>query len=185
MAVKKLGIVVYGACKKRDGFWEAWLDKAKELVRMIGYAPTHAGIMGTSLSANIRTLRRSEGKMRQVIADGEPVQSLSVYAMPVDFRTESDHLCWLHLADNNWYLNKQFEKYAYCEMNLDECSREIVETVKNVLMEFIEIEQCEIFTMEKSQTPYNYVFKGMGEDISRYPTLEILWRTDKHSLACR
>lgn len=152
---------------------------------MIGYAPTHAGIMGTSLSENLRTLRRSEGKMRQVIADGEPVQSLSVYAMPVDFRTESDHLCWLHLADNNWYLNKQFEKYAYCEMNLDECSREIVETVKNTLFEFIEMEQCEIFTMEKSQTPYNYVFKGMGEDISRYPTLEILWRTDKHSLACR
>ena len=46
-----------------------------------------------------------------------------------------------------------------------------------MLLGFIEMEECEIFTMDKSKVPYNYVFKGMGEDIRKYPTLNILQKT--------
>lgn len=46
-----------------------------------------------------------------------------------------------------------------------------------MLLGFIEIEECEIFTMDKPQVPFNYVFKGMGEDIRKYPTLNILQKT--------
>ncbi|CUX32931.1 hypothetical protein [Clostridium sp. C105KSO13] len=176
MSIKKIGIVIYGVCKNRSGFWEAWTDKAKELICMIGYPPTHAGISGTSLSENLRTLQRSERKMRTVIANGEPVCSLSIYSLPKNYHTALDSNCWLCINDQTW---NRYSKFAYCEMNLEESSEELIERIKSALLDFIEMEQCEIFTMDKSQVPFNYVIKGQGNDVSKYPTLDILLRTDR------
>lgn len=64
-------------------------------------------------------------------------------------------------------------------MNFEESGKELIEKIKSALLYFIEMEQCEIFTMDKSKAPFNYVFKGMGEDISKYPTLDILLQTDR------
>ena len=178
MDIKKLGIVTYGIFIYRNGFWEEWLDKAKELIYTIGHTPTHTGITGTSFSSNLRTLKRSEGKTRAVIANGEPVNSLSVYSLPKNYHTCLDDNCWLCLKSANALEQyKKYENYAYCEHNYDECSEDLVQQIKNMLLGFIEMEECEIFTMDKSKVPYNYVFKGMGEDIRKYPTLNILQKT--------
>ena len=179
MATRKLGIVIYGVCNDRDGFWEDWLDRAKELIFMIGYTPTHTGMTGTSFPEKLRTLQRSERKMRTVIANKEPVRALSVSSLPKNYHTELDSYCYLDLRVKTWGYYEKYSNYAYCEMNFDECNRELVEKIKSMLLEFIEMEQCEIFAMDKEQVPYNYVFKGMGDDISKYRTLEILSRTDK------
>lgn len=173
MSVKKIGIVIYGTCKHKDHFWEAWLDSAKELIRTIGYVPTHAGITGTSYPAKLRTLARSEQKMRNVIAGGEPVSSLSVYSLPKNFHTANDNHCWLTISNSRY----SHPANAYCEMNFDECGKELIETIKNTLLIFMEMEQCEIFTMDKDRVPFNYVFKGMGNEIDKYPTLELLYRS--------
>lgn len=181
MSVKKLGIVVYGKCKNRDGFWEEWLDQAKELINMMGYIPTHAGIGGTSLPEKLRTLRRSERKMRAVMANGEPVDALSIYSLPENYRNFLDNHCFLDLADftkKTWSRNKKYSSYAYCEMKFDESSKELVEKVKSVLLDFVEMEECEIFTMDKGQVLLNYLLnKGSGEVSRACPTLEILSQT--------
>lgn len=179
MAVKELGIVIYGVCNHRDGFWEEWLDRAKELIGMIGYPPTHVGIVGTSYPAKLRTLRRSERKIRTVIANGEPVRALSVCSLPKDYHTELDSSCYLSMNVRAWGTYEKYSNYAYCELNFDECSKELVEKIKSVLLEFVEMELCEIFAMDKAQVPYNYAFKGMGDDLSKYRTLEVLSRTER------
>lgn len=176
MTAKKLGIVVYGRCKNSSDFWEAWIDKAKELICMIGYPPTHAGISGTSLSEKLRTLKRSEQKMRAVIDDGEPVSSLSIYSLPKNYHTALDSNCWLCISNQTW---NRYSRFAYCEMNFEESSEELVKKIKSTLLDFIEMEQCEIFTMDKSQVPFNYAFKGQGDDVGKYPTLDILLQIDR------
>lgn len=173
MAVKKLGIVIYGECRKRDGLWEEWLDKAKELIELIGYTPTHAGISGTSLATKLRTLKRSEQKMRKVMADKEPVSAVEVHSLPKDYHTCLDSACYAILRDSTLG-DERYSKYAYFEMNFEECSKELIEKIKSALLEFIEMKQCEIFTMDKDKVPFNYVMKGMGDDIGKYSTLEIL-----------
>ncbi len=40
--------------------------------------------------------------------------------------------------------------------------------------DFVACHKSEIFTVGKDQCTYNYAFKGRGDDISQYPTLEIL-----------
>ena len=109
---------------------------------------------------------------------GEPVKSLSVYSLPRDYHTCLDDNCWLCISIT--HESEQYEKYqnyAYCELNFDECNEELVRQIKDMLLSFIGMEECEIFTMDKSKVPYNYVFKGMGEDIRKYPTLNILQKT--------
>ncbi|MCI9080132.1 MAG: hypothetical protein HFH68_14700 [Lachnospiraceae bacterium] len=175
MSVKKLGIVIYGICSYRNGFWEEWLDKSKELIYITGHTPTHADITGTSFPEQLRTLKRSEGKIKAVIANGEPVRALSVYSLPKDYHTCLDSDCCLILSSScaqEQY--KKYQNYAYCETNFDECNEELVNKIKNMLSGFIEMEQCEIFTMDKPEVPFNYVFKGMGDDTRKYPTLNIL-----------
>lgn len=178
MSVKKLGIVVYGICRHRHGFWGEWLDKAKELIYITGHTPTHTGITGTSFSEDLRTLKRCEKKTRAVIANGEPVTSLSVYSLPRNYHTCLDDNCWLCLRDTHTSGQyAKYQNYAYCELNFDECSEELVKQTKEMLLSFIEMEECEIFTMDKTKVPYNYVFKGLGEDTTKYPTLDILQKT--------
>lgn len=179
MTVKKLGVVIYGVCNNRDGYWEDWLDRAKELICMIGYPPTHGGIIGTSFSENLRTLQRSERKMRTVIANEEPIRALSVSSLPKNYHTELDSSCYLSMSVKTWGYYEKYSNYAYCELNFDDCSKELIEKIRSVLLEFVEMEQCEIFTMDKSQVPFNYAFKGMGDDISKYRTLEILLREER------
>lgn len=175
MDIKKLGIVIYGKCSHRNGFWEEWLDKAKELIYIIGHTPTHIGVTGTSFSENLRTLKRCEGKVKAVISNGEPVQSLSVYSLPRDYHTCLDDNCWLCLSSSHIFEQyKKYQNYAYCELNFDECNEELARQIKDMLLGFIEMEECEIFTMDKSKVPFNYVFKGMGEDTGKYPTLNII-----------
>lgn len=171
MKAKKLGIVIYGTCKSRVGFWEEWMDTSKELIHMMGYIPTHASITGTSLSENLRTFQRSERKMREVMANGEPVKSLSVFSLPNSFRCCFDSNCFFAMADGT---GNRYAKYAYCEMNFEESSKKLVERIKNALFDFIAMEQCEIFTMNETETMYNYVFKGMGDDVDKYPSLKVL-----------
>jgi len=66
MNIKKLGIVIYGKCRHRNGFWEEWLDKAKELIYIIGHTPTHIGVTGTSFSEDLRTLNVAKEKLKQL-----------------------------------------------------------------------------------------------------------------------
>lgn len=179
MATKKLGIVIYGVCNDRDGFWEEWLDRAKELMCIIGYIPTHGSLGGTSFPEKLRTLQCSERKMRLAINNGEPVRALSICSLPKNYHTELDSNCYLCLEVKTWGYYKKYSNYAYCELNFDEYREELIEKIRCMLLEFIEMEQCEIFTMDKEQVPYNYVFKGMGDDISKYRTLEILSRIVK------
>lgn len=176
MTAKKVGIVIYGEGKNRSGFWEAWIDKAKELTCMIGYNPTHACILGTSLSDKLRTLRRSERRMREAAAAEQSVSSLAIYSLPKNYNTALDNNCWLCLTlkEGSNQKGNRYANSAYCEMNSEDCSEELLEKIRSVLLDFVEMEQLEIFTMDEDEVPFNYVVRGMGDDISRYPTLHIL-----------
>lgn len=179
---KKLGIVIFGKLKERDGFWEEWLDRAKELVGMIGYEPTHCGLGAASFPEQLRTLRRSEQKIRAVMAGGEPVSGLDIYSLPADYRTACDNHCWLELHKAKWQRPgaEKYASYGYCEIKYEDAGEELVEKIKSVLLDFVEMEQCEIFTMDDGLMINYLLNKGYdkAEDISRhYPTLKILSQT--------
>lgn len=165
--IKKFGIVVYGPCKDRNDLWEAWLNETMELSCAFGHTPTHIGIMCNTINnGKIRTLRRSEKKIREIITRGEDIRHLSVYALPPDFHTA--------VGDDTAYFDLEFGEWAFCEMDFKNYSADTVNRIKDTLLDFVEMKDCEVFTMDKSQVLYNYVMKGSGTDLSQYPTLEIL-----------
>ena len=172
MSDKKIvGIVGYGKFKQLDDFWGKWLDESKSLFSLVGSTPTHIGIKCDTISdGKIKTLSRSEKKVKEAIYGGETISHMSLYALNKGFHTALDNEFYVSLYRNNY---KRVD-YFYCEMPFEMYNDLIKEKFLASMFKFVEMNKGEIFSMHKKQVAINYANKGKGDDISKYPTLEIL-----------
>lgn len=58
MGDKRVGIVIYGKCKQFEDFWKKWLDESKDVIKEIGYVPTHLDIMSDLSDERILNMLR-------------------------------------------------------------------------------------------------------------------------------
>lgn len=163
-----VGIVMYGEAKEDKNVWKDWLAYAKSVSEMLDYKLTHFGIESDSWKdGNVKTLSRSGKRLLEIIHNYENIEHLSFYSLPKNYHTAC--------GSNELYIDLNARrKYVYCEFPLEKYNESLGERLLNDMGNFIICNKSEIFTMEKSRGAINYVFKGMGDDISKYPTLEIL-----------
>lgn len=168
---KAIGIVGYGSYQQLDDFWGKWLDESKSLFSVVGSIPTHIGIKCETINdGKIRTLSRSEKKIREAINRGETISIMSLSALKKGFHTALDHEFYVTLYRSSY----RKVDYLYCEMLREMYNDLIKERILDSMYKFLEVDKGEIFVMDKKYVAANYAHKGKGDDIHQYPTLEIL-----------
>lgn len=161
-----VGIVLYGESKETKNIWKSWLLYAKTISDELNYKLTHISILCDSLDGKLKTLSRSEKRVLEAIENDESIGALSLYALKKGFRSVVDsEICLI--------LNLK-RKYAYCEISFDKYNEPLGKRILSDMGNFIECKNSEVFSMERNQVAFNYVMKGKGYDLSKYPTLEVL-----------
>lgn len=162
MSDRRLGIIIYGKCRQLNDLWRKWLDEAKNLIIITGFVPTHIGISSISMKdGKIKTLSRSEKKIKKIISSGEDIKHMSIYSLKKGFHTALDSDVWVVLNKN----------YVYCEIPFEKYEEFLIKKIQEILLGFIELEGGEVFLMDKEQVPFNYV---INRGMEKYSTLEIL-----------
>ncbi len=163
-----VGIVMYGEIKENKDIWKDWLIYTKSVSDALDYKLTHYGVECDSLKGDgVKTLSRSGKKLLEAINNYEKIEALSFYSLPKDYHTAC--------GSRELYIDlNAIGKYVYCEFPLEKYNESLGKRMLNEMGNFIVCNKSEIFSMEKSRLAINYVFKGRGDDISEYPTLEIL-----------
>lgn len=163
-----VGIVMYGEIKENKDIWKDWLVYTKSICHALDCRLTHYGVESDSMKdGKVKTLSRSEKKLLEIINNNENIGWLSFYSLPKNYHTV--------IGDTEAFLALDAKrKYVYCEFSLEKYNESLGKRLLNEMGNFIICNKSEIFSMEKSRGAINYVFKGRGDDISKYPTLEIL-----------
>ena len=163
-----VGIVMYGEAKEDKNVWKDWLAYAKSVSEMLDYKLTHFGVESDSWKdGNVKTLSRSGKRLLEIIHNYENIEHLSFYSLPKNYHTASGSKeLYLELYPRG--------KWVYCEFLLEKYNESLGKELINGMGDFVACHKREIFTVGKDQCTYNYAFKGRGDDISQYPTLEIL-----------
>lgn len=103
MRKKAVVIVGYGSFKPFDDFWEKWLDESKSLFSLADQTPTHIGIKCETMNdGKIKTLSRSEKKVREAIHQGETISIMSLSALKKGFHTGLDHEFFVTIFRSNY-----------------------------------------------------------------------------------
>lgn len=168
---KVIGIVSYGTFKQLDDFWDRGLEESKKLFSLVGFKPTHIGIKSDTINdGKIKNFNRSEKKVKAAICEGETIAYMTLYALNKGFHTVLDSEFYI-----SFYRN-QYKKvdYIYCEMPFEKYNSIIRNQIIDFMFVYIDITKGEIFVMDKNEVAVNYASKGQGDDISKYPTLQIL-----------
>lgn len=165
------GIVIYGTFRQMNDFWRRWLDESKALFSLVGFIPTHIGMKSDTINdGKIKTLSRSEKKIREAIYRGDIIEHMSLYTLNKGFHTALDNEFFVTLYRSSY---RKID-YVYCEMPFEIYNDFKKEKILDFMFKFIEINKGEVFVMDKKQIGLNYANKGKGDDISKYLTLEIL-----------
>lgn len=161
---KVIGIVIYGKIKEIHNIWAKWFLYAGSVGSEMASELTHTAISCASRDSKLKTLSRYRDKLLNMIESGEPIEALSFYALKKGFASVADNGLCLILAP----------EYVYCEMPLEKYDGKIGKQLLEGMGDFVVPLTYEIFSMDRNQTAFNYVMKGKGDDVNRYPTLRIL-----------
>lgn len=161
-----VGIVLYGEIKETKDLWKTWLLYAKSISGELDCKLTHISILCDSLKSNLKTLSRSGKRILEVIDNDENIQALSLYALKKGYRSVVENEVCLILSSKY--------KYAYCEISFEKYNQSIGKRILGEMGNFVRGKNSEIFSMERDQVAFNYVMKGRGYDVSKYPTLKLL-----------
>lgn len=161
-----VGIVLYGEIKETKDLWKSWLLCAKSISSELDCKLTHISILCNSLNSKLKTLSRSEKRILEAIDNDESIEALSLYALKKGYRSVvGNEMCLI--------LSLKY-KYAYCEISYEKYNQSIGKRILGEMGNFVQCKNSEIFSMERNQVAFNYVMKGRGYDVSKYPTLKLL-----------
>ena len=163
MEEKVISITLWGNGIKKEK-WLNWYEDIENLMKSLGYKPTHIGIQSKSFfSGKILTVARKKKDILATIAAGENPSSFSCYSFPKDYRTASFDYDFLGVCKEE-YISVIVKEVDYNKLNID--------GVISRLKEYINYEYGEIYMMSKKEMPLIYAATRNLDNIKSFSLIE-------------
>lgn len=163
MEEKVISITLWGNGIQK-GKWLNWYQDIENLMKGLGYKPTHIGIQSkTFCTGKILTVARKKKDILAAIASGETPSSFSCYSLPKDYRTASfdyDFLC----VRKEGYISVIVKDVDYDKLN--------IKSVISQLKDYINYEYGEIYIMSKKEMPLIYAATRNLADVKSFSLIE-------------
>lgn len=157
-------ITLYGEVKSDKDEWLNWYKKAKDIIKLLGYEANYFSIEGGSLkSGKVMRLNRNEKKLFKAINCGDEIKWIAVYSLPLDYGSAS--------FDYDVFLVRNFE-YVTLTANISDFKKINEDEMLKLLKEHININNGEIYEMEREDCPFIYASKA--NSLSSFTTLKII-----------
>lgn len=163
MEEKVISITLWGNGIQKEK-WLNWYQDVENLMKSLGYKPTHIGIQSKSFcSGKILTVARKKKDILATIAAGENPSSFSCYSLPKDYRTASFDYDFLGVR-NEEYISVIVKEVDYKKLN--------IKNVVSQLKEYIDYEYGEIYTMSKEEMPLIYAATRKLNNIKSFSLIQ-------------
>lgn len=163
MEEKVISITLWGNGIQKEK-WLKWYQDVENLMKRLGYKPTHIGIHSKSFcSGKILTVARKEKEILSTIATGENPSSFSCYSLPKDYRTASFDYNFLCVRREE-YISVIVKEVDYNKLN--------IKKVISLLKEYINYEYGEIYVMSKEEMPLIYASTRNSDNIKSFGLIE-------------
>lgn len=163
MEEKVIAITLWGNGIQKEK-WLNWYQDVENLMKSLGYKPTHIGIQSKSFcSGKILTVARKKKDILATIAAGENPSSFSCYSLPKDYRTASFDYDFLGVR-NEEYISVIVKEVDYKKLN--------IKNVVSQLKEYINYEYGEIYMMSKEEMPLIYAATRKLNNIKSFSLIQ-------------
>lgn len=163
MEEKVISITLWGDGIQKEK-WLNWYQDIENLMKSLGYKPTHIGIQSKSFcSGKILTVARKKKEILETIATGENPSSFSCYSLPKDYSTASFDYDFLSVRKEG-YISVIVKEVDYNNLN--------IKCVISQLKEYINYECGEIYMMSKEEMPLIYAATRNLDSIKSFCLIE-------------
>ena len=164
MENETISITFNGEISLDNDVWMEWYNDSKNLIRLLGYEPSHVGILSSSLkSGKVLTLKRSERKVIDSIKKNDVVECVALYSLPDPYNNAT--------FDYNVFVGRD-NGFLTIIMNKRDYNDKIKECIINTLSKYISSKLYEIYEMDRSECPVLYAAKD--NPMTSYKTLKII-----------
>ncbi|MBR3598959.1 MAG: hypothetical protein IKL53_03685 [Lachnospiraceae bacterium] len=159
-----ISITFNGTIDNDNSRWMQWYNDAKEIVRLLGYEPTHVGVSGSAFkSGKVLNLSKNEKKICRSIENGDSVQYISLFSLPKDYKSASFDYD-VFIARDEGYVTLTMNQSTFAHIQEDE--------LLNMLRKHICVHSGEIYEMDRDEVPLLYAAKDNATNM--FNTLRII-----------
>lgn len=160
-----ISISLWGEKPNEDN-WGEWYVESKKIGEEMGLKMTHLGINSTNYSSSkIMTITRKEKEILSAIENGEQVDSLSVCALPKDYKSASFDYD-IYFVRTKSYISVVMKEEFYNQ----QIENEIVVSMK----QYIKFDSGEVFSTSDEEAPLIYTATRNSNNLDTYEKIRVL-----------
>ncbi len=157
-------ILLYGEINQESQTWERWYESSKKIMSSLGYDSNYASIDSDSKkSGEVTKIDNIEKKILKSINSGDSINWISIYSLPEDFKSAA--------FDYNMVITRS-NTFVSLTINKDRYKSGDEDRLINILKEYIDFNEGEVFELNRDESPLGYILKANSVDF--YETLKIV-----------